>query len=184
MDKNELRGIFKKVRENISDKELKSNLITKKVMDTKFYKEVKVIALYCSFSNEVDTLNLINNSLLDGKTVVLPVTTKEEMKFYRISSIEEIKCINSFGIREPLAKDINLITSNKIDLMIIPGICFDKAKNRIGFGKGYYDKYLIDANNIVKMGICFDEQLLKSRYIVSDEHDVKMDMIITDKKIY
>ena len=65
----------------------------------------------------------------------------------------------------------------KIDLIIVPGICFDKANNRLGFGKGYYDKYLAN-KNIKKFGICFKEQLLDD--IPTDNNDIKMDLIITD----
>ena len=71
---------------------------------------------------------------------------------------------------------------NDIDLVIVPGVCFDKEKNRIGFGKGYYDRFLQNAN-INTIGICFEEQIVENRIPIT-EYDVKIKKIITDKKIY
>ena len=71
---------------------------------------------------------------------------------------------------------------NDIDLMIIPGVCFDREKNRLGFGKGYYDRYL--NNNVKKMAICFEKQVLDKELLPVDRYDKKMDIIITDKNIY
>ena len=65
--------------------------------------------------------------------------------------------------------------------MIIPGICFDKSKNRIGYGKGYYDKYLSNTN-IKKIGLCYEEQITKE--IKSDKTDIRLDYLITEIKIY
>ena len=106
----------------------------------------------------------------------------KELKFYRISKMEDLISGGAFGIKEPKENIENLIDKSNIDLMIVPGICFDKEKNRIGFGKGYYDRYLANENNIIKIGICFDEQV-REEYILVDDFDIKMNMVITDKKI-
>lgn len=185
MDKGKLRGEYKKLRENIEDKEKKSCEITKKIIQSELYKETKVIGVYSSLPSEVDTISLIISALSDRKVVALPkVVNKEELEFYSISKLEELEARGAFGIKEPLAKVEKFIDKDKIDLMIVPGICFDKNKNRVGFGKGFYDRYLADKNNVIKIGICFEEQVLQNDFISTDEYDIKMDMVITDKEIY
>ena len=80
------------------------------------------------------------------------------------------------GVMEPIG---NIYLGN-IDLIIVPGISFDKELNRLGFGKGYYDKFLSE-NNIFKVGICFEKQIVSKLPV--DSYDVKMDLVITDKSI-
>jgi len=181
MNKKEIRGEFKRIRENIKNKEIKSRIICDKILESEFYKKSKVIGLYSSFFSEVDTLRLIETALKDGKIVALPKVCDKELKFYRISKIEDLISGGAFGIKEPKKNIENLIAKNNIDLIIVPGICFDKAKNRIGFGKGYYDRYLANENNIIKIGICFDEQVREEDIPVGD-FDIRMDIVITDKK--
>lgn len=183
MNKQELRKYYLEQRRTISDKELKSKDITNKIISLKDYEMAKVIALYNSLESEVDTQNLIKERLENNKIVVLPkVINKTEMKFYKISSLDELER-GAFGIYEPIENENNLVEPNEIDLMIIPGVCFDKNKNRVGFGGGYYDRYLSGENNIFKVGICFDEQLLKDEYIEAEDNDIKMDIIVTDREI-
>ena len=131
---------------------------------------------------EVDTSLLIDGSLENGKIVALPrIMSGNEMTFYRIKSIAELKCTNILGIKEPNDSVEYFVDKSNIDLMIIPGVCFDKNKNRLGYGKGYYDRYLKELDNVIKVGICFDEQLVKDEYISADEYDIKMDFVVTDK---
>lgn len=182
MAKEFLRNKFVKIRNEIRDKELKSNIIANKILNNEFYKKSKVIALYSSLPSEVNTFSLIKHSLDNKKTVALPcIVSKSKMEFYKINTLEDINCIGSLGIKEPYKNERQIINKSDIDVMIIPGICFDKSKNRIGFGNGYYDRYLEDADNIMKIGICFNEQTLTDGDINFNEHDIKMDMVITDK---
>jgi len=181
MNKEEIREKFKKIRNEIKDTDIKSKIICDKIIKSEFYKKSKVIGVYSSISREVDTLGLIETALKDGKIVGLPKVCNKELKFYRISKIDDLICGGTLGIKEPKENIENLIDKNNIDLIIVPGICFDKAKNRIGFGKGYYDRYLSATKNIIKIGVCFDEQVLKNEYISINKYDVKMNMVVTDK---
>lgn len=179
MNKKDLREKYKKIRNDIENKELKSKIITDKIINSEIFNESEVVALYSNLPSEVDTTFLINNSLNKGKIVLLPkVIDKFSMEFYKIESIKDLN-VGSFGIKEP--NNINKISREDIDLIIVPGICFDNSFNRIGFGKGYYDKYLYNDNKIIKIGICFDEQILANNSIETTEFDIKMDMILTDK---
>ncbi len=175
MTKSELRNEYKKIRDEIINRVEKSSIITNKVLNDVDYKNSKVIGIYNSFGSEVDTHELIHISLTD-KDVCIPVIIGKEMIFSKIDKDTKYK-ETKYGILEP----INIIPINNIDLLIIPGICFDKDKNRIGFGGGYYDRYLNnkDINNIA---ICFEEQITNN--IPVEKHDVKVKKIITDKSIY
>ena len=118
---------------------------------------------------------LIEYSLNNNKIVVLPRVYKSTLRFYQISHEESYE-LSSFNIAEPEENISKLISKDKIDLIIVPGICFDLNGNRIGYGKGFYDSYLTDEMNTI--GICFKEQITDT--IPSDNHDKKMKKVITD----
>ena len=179
MNKEELREKYKQVRKNIKNKEKLSGLIAQKVIASSEYMNAKVICIYKNLKDEVDTSEIINDALKRGKIVGIPITYKTHMDFYKISSIEEIKNINSFGAGEPEQNKQNLINPQIIDLVIIPGICFDVSNNRLGFGKGYYDKYLNNKElSALKIGICFKKQVMENELIDVDIYDVKMDKLV------
>ena len=182
IDKDNLRKEYLKIRKNILAKDIKSHIITKKIIDTNEYHTAKVIAIYNNLTQEVSTKELIKYSLNHNKIVLLPRVNNNEMIFYKITTLNDFFIKSPFGIQEPLPIKENQINSDKIDLMIIPGVCFDKEKNRLGFGKGYYDKYL-ENTNIKKIGICFEDQVLRDKIIPTDKYDIKMDIVITEKKI-
>ena len=183
MNKEIIRKEFKAIRNNIENKKEKSKLITEKLLNLSEVKVAKLIGIYMSFSSEVDTKDLIEQLLMLGKNIVIPrIYNNLEMGFYKISSINDLKNKNILGILEPENNKENKASKDDIDLMIIPGICFDLEKNRVGFGKGYYDRYLKNLN-IKKIGICFDEQLLTGDTIATNKYDIKMDKIVTNKRI-
>ena len=170
--KKELRKEIIYLRDNLEDRYNKSMIIKNKIMNLDIYKNSKVIALYSSMKSEVDTKELIKESLELGKKVLLPrILNKNKMIFIEINNDTNYER-NTFGVLEPIG-----IEEKNIDLMIIPGVAFDKDNNRLGYGRGYYDKYLKD-KDLYKIGICFHEQLVDN--IEVDEHDIKMDLIITD----
>ena len=176
MTKSELRKQYKLLREEINNRLDKSSIITKKILEDSNYKKAKRVGIYNSFGSEVDTKELIRISLLD-KEVGLPVVIGKDMIFSKIDDNTEYSH-RDFGMLEPT----NINVMNDIDLLIVPGICFDKEKNRLGFGGGYYDRYL-NNHNIETIGICFEEQI-SNEPIPVEEHDVKVKKIITDKSIY
>ncbi len=173
--KDELRNKYKIIRDNIKDKDIKSSIIKNKVINTIEYQNSKVIALYKNLGSEVKTNELIDYALNDNKIVVLPKVIGNTLVFYKTDNKSFTK--SKYNIYEPIETDI----VDNIDLFIVPGICFDKYKNRLGFGKGYYDRAL--KTNSKKIGICFEEQIYENRIKV-DPFDIRMDKIITDKNIY
>ena len=182
-DKEILRKEFINIRKNIENKKEKSYEIFKRVINLDEYKNSNTIALYKNLDNEVNTDNLIDYSLSNGKIVTLPRVVGNNLVFYIIKSIDDNLERSSFGILEPLEDKNNIIDNFKIDLVIVPGVCFDTLKNRIGFGKGFYDRFL-EESKAYGIAICFEEQVLKNRIIPKEENDVKVKKIVTDKKIY
>lgn len=178
MDKKKLREKYLKVRENIINKELKSLIIASKVIDSELYKNANVVALYKSFSNEVDTFKLIDYTNNCNKTIALPRVEGKDLIFYKYKPYHDNLVRSKFGVLEPLDIKNNIISD--IDLVIVPGVVFDYSGNRIGYGGGYYDRYLSN-KNINTIGVCFDSQLTDN--ILVEEHDVSLDQIITEDKV-
>ena len=121
---------------------------------------------------------LINYALDTGKRVFVPVTLKERIYFTEIKSLEGLKK-TKMGIYEPLTTDEK--EPSEGDVFIIPGSVFDKKGHRYGYGAGYYDRFLSKCAPVLKIALCYDFQLLES--IETSEHDIDMDIIITDKRI-
>jgi len=180
MNKKELRSRYDFIRANIKDRDKQEKQIALNVQSSLEYINADTICLYLSFGSEVSTTAIIIDALDKGKKVGIPVINGVEMDFYNITSLSDIKHVNAFGIGEPLNNIEKLILPSTIDLIIVPGLCFDSNNNRLGFGKGYYDKYLSNRKvGAVKMGICFKEQILDKGLIEVLSSDVKMDMIIS-----
>ena len=182
INKAELRTKYLQVRKELTHKEEKSKTIISKIIKTKEYQESKVIALYKSLPSEVNLDDLISYSLKQNKKVVLPKVVDNDLLFYEIGIDEELVKSN-FGILEPLSNQNKLVNKNQIALVIVPGICFDKDKNRLGFGKGFYDRYLAHSN-IYKIGVCFQNQVLTDITLPINQFDIKMDKVMTESEEY
>jgi len=182
--KSQLRKRILNVRNNMSEEDVKknSNAIMDKITSLDIYKQSKVVFIYMDFKNEVMTSNLIKRMLSERKRVVIPYTDNINSVLIpsEITKESDLK-LNSFGYYEP--KSILSVNIEEIDLVIVPGVVFDKNLNRIGFGKGYYDKILnLLKPSAKKVALAHDFQVLKN--IPAEEHDVKMDIIITENTIY
>lgn len=171
MTKNEFREKEKLV--DVSNREEKNKLIAKRVIE--LCSSYKVVGVYLSTHNEVETDGIIEELLKQGKVVAAPRIEDNELVFHKLESIKDIE-LNKYHIREPL---FSSETIDNIEIMIVPGIAFDISKNRIGYGKGYYDRYL-SKHECYKVGLAFDEHLHKE--IPTDSSDIKMDIVITDKR--
>ena len=178
MNKEELRKKYLTIRKKILDRDKKNEAITKKVKELEIYKEANTIALYCSLPDEVNTDELIEDALNNHKVVLLPRTNDSDIVFSVIKSMNEPFLKGKFGVLEPLNKEV--YKKDKIDLIIVPGVSFDREGNRLGYGKGYYDRYLT-GSNLKTIGICFSEQL--TEHIPNDDNDIKIDVIVTDKEV-
>ena len=173
MNKEDIRKLMLIKRKNIPNKKELSTKIVNKIINLGIYKKSRVVALYNSLPNEVDTSSLLNDN---DKVVLLPKISNNKIIFIEINDSTKYKKSN-IGVLEPIGEEY----LGNIDLIIVPGVSFDKKGNRLGFGKGYYDRYLCN-KDIFKIGICFEEQLLDNLPV--DKFDIKMDVIITEKRVY
>lgn len=178
--KSEIRAQILELRNNLSKQETeeKSSIIANKLFDSKYFQEATKILLYSSKGNEVDTKIIIKNSV-DNKNIVLPRTNvaKGVLDLYQIKSLEDLE-EGAFGLQEP-KENLNKVEPEEIDLAIIPGVAFDKKGNRIGYGLGFYDK-LLSSINAKKIGLSYEIQIVEN--IEAEEHDIKADMILTEKR--
>jgi len=170
------RRVVLRKRNRLSKKEIieKSKKIQKKLFNSSEYKKAKIVMFYVSFDCEVDTFEMIKKSL-KNKKICVPVVQKDEIIPSIINDFKDLNKKNVFGISEP--SKINKINKKDIDLVIVPGVVFDKQNHRIGYGKGYYDKFLKDFNG-KKIGLAFDLQILE--VIPRNEWDVKLDKVISE----
>ncbi len=181
MEKEELRKKYIDIRKKVEDKTRKSDFICQKVLDTEEYKKAKIIACYKPLPTEVDTRLLIEEAINSGKMIVLPKVNGQELEFYIIKDLDNNNFEKSkIGVEEPNPFCHEKIDIRLIDLVIVPGICFDKEGNRLGFGKGYYDRLLNKIKNIVSIGICFKEQMVQKNVIPVNSLDKKVDLVISD----
>jgi len=173
--KNEIRKEYLSIRKNILNKEEKSEIIFQKIIHHKKYQSASNIALYKNLKDEVSTQRLIDYSLVNGKNVFVPRVEENGLVFYQI--FEGEKFVKSqFHVEEPIGEMKNLL-QKELDLIIVPGVAFDSCYHRMGFGKGYYDRFLKD-KRVYKIGICFHEQY--TDIIPFDENDILMDEVIMD----
>lgn len=183
MDKKEIRKEIIKKRDTIKIEEKieKDKAIRGLLKELDLYKNSINIFIYVGFGSEIDTSIFIDDFIKDNKRIFIPKTniSKKEMNAVEITDLNALEK-NKYGILEP--KDDNqIINKNDIDLVILPGVAFDISGSRIGYGGGYYDKYLMDIkDSIPKVALAYDFQLLED--IPVEEHDIKADYIITEMR--
>lgn len=134
----------------------------------------KVVHAYIPIANEINILPLINKLLKNNITVVCPKTlTKRRLENRVLVSLTKLE----MGIMQTLHPKEPLIYEGKYDLVIVPGLAFDKANYRVGYGGGYYDNFLIDQPDALKVGIFYPFQMIDS--VPLEPHDVRLDLILS-----
>lgn len=176
--KEEIRKINKTRRGEMSREEVnkKSKAAADAFLASELYKNAFEIMVYIPLGNETDTSYIIDKIHDDGKKCIVPITNKEtgEITPYYLKKNAELKK-GAFSIYEPVGA--RKADKKELDIIIVPGIAFDKCGARVGFGKGCYDRFLKDVK-VVKLGYCYDFQL--SDEIPSKSHDIKMDFLVTE----
>lgn len=180
MNKDEIRKNIIKERNSLSNNFIneKSEIIINKLCEIINEKNLQNIMIFMDMKNEVQVTKLIN--IYPNKNFFIPKCfPKGVMKINKYNKDELIK--HKFGYYESNSE--NYIHENILDLIIMPGVAFDENKNRIGFGGGYYDRFLLkfDKNKIpLTIAVCYDFQVID--YIPAENHDQKPDFIITEKR--
>lgn len=178
--KNIRKSIIAKRDLKKEENSLKDSKIFKNLISLNSYKRAKKIFIYIGFGSEINTKSLIEIMLREGKEVFVPKVLEEEMIALKITSLNNL-IESKFKILEPIGEKSD-IDGEEFDLIIMPGVAFDRSGNRIGYGKGYYDKYLKDIkSDIKKIALAYELQLIEE--IETEEHDLKVDSIITENEI-
>lgn len=181
MDKKELRKQLKHKRDLLSLEEIENNstiIFERLLRDTPFITK-KCVLSYVDYKNEVKTGRLINYCFNSDTRIATPKVNNSVMDFYYIHSFDDLKP-GTYGILEPDTEQICIPDQNTVILM--PGLAFDLNGGRVGYGGGYYDRYLNKYPDILKIAVCFDFQIVDQ--IDCEETDIKPDYIVTEKKIY
>lgn len=181
MEKRDLRKKFRDIRFHMTDeyRYMVDYSIYSQFLNSALFKEAKSIFIYVSVADEVDTYEIIKKSLELGKEVYVPYITDTDnaiMRPARIYSLDQLG-IGEFNI--PTTSNPEFIENP--DLTILPGLGFDRDKNRLGYGGGYYDKFL-KANETIAVG--FFASIVETSLIPTDEYDHKLDYIVTEKEIF
>ena len=179
--KEKLRKKIMDIRKSLPDSDVleKSKQIKKRLYKMKEFRQASTILFYVSYNNEVYTHDMIKESLSNGKIVVVPITDAEKhcLILSKLNSWEDLEC-STYSILEPKKNCIDEVSLDKIDLILVPGVVFDESGNRIGHGVGYYDKLLKNSKNASHIGLAFEVQIVDN--IPAEEHDVKVDKIVTE----
>lgn len=180
--KKELRAQCKAVRNDMPPdvKKKRDSGILERITASSAYKQASIILTYVSTDIEVDTSALILRALEDKKRVAVPrcIDGTRDMDFYFIKDMSDLEK-GSFGVMEPVPARCVKAYAFETALCIIPGLAFDMAGFRLGYGKGYYDRFLSAHPRLVKMGICYCactcNELIHGRY------DIGADYLVTEK---
>lgn len=175
MDKKTLRQIMKTKRQNMSQEEwlFHSQKIHQKVLAHPIYQKAKTVGIYVHLPLEVETCSLIER-IRKEKNVCVPKVQGDHMNFYMIDSLNDLK-EGCFHVKEP--QTTTYVQPEDIDVLMIPMLAFDKHLHRLGYGKGYYDRYLSNRFQGYKLGLAFSWQQVDE--IEHDQYDQPLDEIIT-----
>lgn len=184
--KDALRTTMKQIRDSIPEEQRaqESKALLDIVTQTELYENAKWILSYVSFGSEVDTRELLKRALKDGKRVYVPAVQEKHMDFFQLENLDALKP-GTMGIPEPEADparvfpyDLHLSLDKAEEcVFLVPGIAFDRKCHRLGFGGGYYDRYLDGFHKKMTVGLSYTEQIVDS--VPVGEKDVSLDLVVT-----
>lgn len=182
-DKNIIRNQMKETLSNLSRPiyEDYSYKIASRLYDEEEWKMAQVIGITVSKPPEVDTYQIIRKAWESGKRIVVPKCLPKEkrLSFRTLSEFSQLESVY-YGLFEPIVEKTNEVESTAIDLLIVPGLAYTREGFRIGFGGGYYDRYLTDFSGKT-LSLAFNEQLVPSFDV--EEHDIPVSKIITNQAV-
>lgn len=182
--KKQIRTKFLALRNSL-DLELLEDYSMKvafKVQNLPIYKKAQTVMIYLSCGRELATDLLVNLAFKDKKDVVVPVVVdvkSAEMQAIRIFGFKDVTEI-VWGIRQPRPDKSRVINKESIDLFIVPGIVFSELGFRVGYGKGFYDKYLQEVSRLKTVGIAYDFQVIKE--VPRTKHDLAVGSMVTERR--
>jgi len=185
VEKKQLRKYIQDKRDNLSLglRKKKNKEITQKFLKTTDYLNSKNIFIYYPFRSETDTTIIIKKALKESKNIILPRVEGTLVNLYFVNDVHTQLQEGSYKIIEPIPSSCTKAHVSDINLAIVPGVAFDRNLNRLGYGGGFYDKILRNLpQSIKKIALSFDIQIVPNIPVL--DYDIKIDIIITESKIY
>lgn len=164
--------------------EEKSKIIANNLFNLNQYKKANFIFSFISFKDEVNTHEIIKKSISIGKRVgvPIPVPKTKELKVSELIDFDKELDLGFYNILTPKDKYIRIVPPQLVDLVLVPGVAFDKRGYRVGYGGGYYDRFFNNINkDIIKIGLCYEMQILSE--VPKNSHDIPIDFILTEKRL-
>lgn len=178
--KEQIRKEYRDLRNNISSMQVEewSKTICNYLIDSELFQQAEEIYFYYPLGNEANLLKAAEEALRQGKRIGFPKTEGSNIRFYQVKNLRDFK-EGCFHVMEPVSD--RLLTWER-PLILTPGLVFDEKKSRMGYGKGYYDRYAAYVPGAVKIGIAYEAQIAES--IPTDYHDVPMDYVLTEMRMW
>ncbi|MGM9660028.1 MAG: 5-formyltetrahydrofolate cyclo-ligase [Faecousia sp.] len=175
MDKTELRRSIRARKRAMTEEEIeaRSARLGQLFLESEAYKAAKTIYGYLPYNQEVRTVPMLEQALRDGKKVAVPKVYGEEMKFLYLDDLTKV-AKGYAGIPEPIADEP--VADDETALVLMPGLAFDPEGHRIGYGGGFYDKFLAAEPNHPTLALCYEFQMLPK--LDTEEHDIPVDTVL------
>lgn len=175
VNKQELRKAIRARKRAMTEEEIveKSRLLAEKFLASPAYQNARTIYGYLPYNQEVRTVPMLEQALRDGKKVAVPKCYGDEMKFLFLEDLSKVER-GYAGIPEPIADEP--VADDETALVLMPGLAFDPQGHRIGYGGGFYDKFLCREPCHPTLALCYDFQMLPS--LETEEHDIPVDYVI------
>ena len=175
MDKKELRRTIREQKRAMTEEEIvrRSEALSKLFVASQAYQEAKTIYGYLPYNQEVRTVPMLQQALDEGKRVAVPKVYGDEMKFIYLDDLSKVEKGYS-GIPEPILDEP--VADDKTALVLMPGLAFDPLGHRIGYGGGFYDKFLSSEPGHPTLALCYDFQMLS--YLETEEFDMPVDCVL------
>lgn len=178
MNKSELRSLIRAQKRAMTPSAIEqaSRELGQKLVDSDQYKTAKTIYGYMPYNQEVRTVPMLERALADGKQVAVPKVYGDTMKFILVTDLTQMAC-NQWGIPEPVAD--GPVADDPYAMVLMPGLAFTAKGDRMGYGGGFYDKFLAEEPNHPTVALCYDFQLLES--LPTEQYDIPVDLVLTGK---
>ena len=181
MDKTELRRRIREKKRAMTPEEIeeRSRELGRKFAATEAYRKAKTIYGYMPYNQEVRTVPMLEQALRDGKKVAVPKCYGDEMKFIYLDDLTKV-AKGYAGIPEPIADEP--VAHDETALVLMPGLAFDPQGHRIGYGGGYYDRFLPGCQHATIAAAAFDIQRVAA--LQARSWDCPMEFVFTEKRVY
>ncbi len=178
MDKKALRREIGEKKRALSEAQIeaRSRVLADRLFAAEQYRQCKSLYAYLSFNQEVRTSPIIKRAWADGKRVAVPKGIGRDMVFIWIDSFDNLAPQGAFHIMEPIGD--GPVAGDETALILMPGLAFDPNGHRVGYGGGYYDRFLEKEPDHPLVALCYDFQLVD--HLEVEAHDVPVDVVITD----